>query len=70
MPFQGVKAPEEPAGYDPEDKFKDPVLYYRHRNAVVAREFIRVEEAKVSRANAVCSLSLSLSLTLFFLSPI
>jgi hypothetical protein len=40
--------PAEPPGYDPENKFKDPVLYYKHREALVAEEHVKIEEAKVS----------------------
>ena len=39
--------PAEPAGYDPENKFADPVLYFKHREAKVAEEYVKVAEAKV-----------------------
>ena len=47
MGFPGVNPPDHPAGYDPDNKFKDPVLYFQHREAVVADEFVKVAEAKV-----------------------
>lgn len=49
MPFEGVNPPSEPAGYDPQNKYADPVLYYKHREAQVAQEYIKVAEAKVRR---------------------
>ncbi len=39
----------EPAGYDPDNKYADPVLYFKHREAKVAEEFVKVAEAKVRR---------------------
>lgn len=61
MPFTGVNPPKEPANYDPANKYKDPVAYYKHREAVVAEEFVKIAEAKVGIAHA-----LSLSQRHFF----
>ena len=47
MVWEGVNPPGEPAGYDPDNKFKDPVLYLKHREARVAEEYIKIAEAKV-----------------------
>jgi hypothetical protein len=55
MVWEGVKPPTEPAGYDPNNKYADPVLYYKHREAKVAAEYVKVAEAKV-RHIAVCRL--------------
>ena len=39
MPFSGVKPiTEDPVGYDPTDKYRDPVKYYQHKEALVATE--------------------------------
>lgn len=38
---------EDPPGYDPADKYKDPVLYFKHREAAVAQKYLEVSEAKV-----------------------
>jgi len=48
MPFSGVNPPKEPASYDPQNRYKDPVAYFKHREAIVAEEFVKVAEAKVS----------------------
>ena len=48
MVWEGTNPPEEPAGYDPKNKYADPVLYFKHREALVAEEFVKVAEAKVS----------------------
>ena len=48
MPFNGVNPPKEPANYDPQNKYKDPVAYFKHREALVAEEYVKVAEAKVS----------------------
>ena len=48
MPFTGVKPiTEDPLGYDPKNKFKDPVKYYQHREALVAEEHVKMAEAKL-----------------------
>ena len=48
MPFTGVKPlTEDPPGYDPEKKYEDPVLYYKHKEAMVAEEYVKIAEAKV-----------------------
>lgn len=47
MPWEGPSIPKDPPNYSPEDKFADPVLYFQHREAVTAEEFVRVAEAKV-----------------------
>jgi hypothetical protein len=47
MGFTGVAPPRAPAGGLPQDKFKDPVAYFQHREAAVAEEFVHVAEAKV-----------------------
>jgi len=47
MPFVAVNPPEEPKNYDPDNKFKDPVVYFKHREAAVAEEYVKVAEAKV-----------------------
>lgn len=47
MPFEGVNPPKEPANYDPENKFKDPVAYFKHREAAVAEKYVHMAEAKV-----------------------
>lgn len=47
MPWSGVQPPQEPANYDPNDKFKDPVAYFKHREAAVAEKFVQTAEAKV-----------------------
>ncbi|KAI3436098.1 hypothetical protein D9Q98_002156 [Chlorella vulgaris] len=49
MVWEGVKPPTEPAGYDPNNKYADPVLYYKHREAKVAAEYVKVAEAKLIR---------------------
>jgi hypothetical protein len=48
MPFVAVNPPEEPKNYDPDNKFKDPVVYFKHREAAVAEEYVKVAEAKVN----------------------
>lgn len=48
MPWTGVNPPKEPANYDPKNKYKDPVAYFKHREAIVAEEYVRIAEAKVS----------------------
>lgn len=48
MPWEGVKvSTEEPAGFDPAKPFADPVTYFKHREAKVAQEYVKVAEAKV-----------------------
>jgi hypothetical protein len=47
MGWEGVNPPGHPSGYDPDNKFADPVKYYQHKEAVVADEFVKVAEAKV-----------------------
>lgn len=47
MPFKGVNPPTEPANYDPENRYADPVKYYQHREAAVAEKFVKIAEAKV-----------------------
>lgn len=48
MPFSGVKPiTEDPAGYDPSDKYRDPVKYYQHIEALVATEQVKMAEAKL-----------------------
>lgn len=47
MPWTGVNPVQEPPEYDPENKYADPVLYYRHREAAVTEAYIKVSEAKV-----------------------
>lgn len=47
MTFVGVNPPEEPKNYDPDNKYKDPVVYFKHREAAVAEEYVKVAEAKV-----------------------
>jgi hypothetical protein len=47
-PKVGVNPPTEPEGYDPQNKYKDPVKYFQHREAVVAKEFVDIAEAKVT----------------------
>lgn len=48
MPFTGVSpVTKDPPGYDPENKYKDPVLYYKHKEALVAEEYVKIERAKV-----------------------
>jgi hypothetical protein len=48
MVWEGPNPPKEPEGYDPNNKFADPVLYFKHREAKVAEEYVKVAEAKVS----------------------
>ena len=48
MVWEGPNPPTEPAGYDPANKYADPVLYLKHREAKVAEEYVKVAEAKVS----------------------
>lgn len=48
MPWDGVRPNlEDPPGFDPADKFKDPVLYFKHREALVVNKYLEVSEAKV-----------------------
>jgi len=48
MPFSGVKPiTEDPVGYDPTDKYRDPVKYYQHKEALVATEQVKMAEAKL-----------------------
>lgn len=47
MPFQGVNPPTEPRNYDPENRYRDPVAYFQHREAAVAEKFVHIAEAKV-----------------------
>ena len=47
MVWEGPNPPTEPAGYDPDNKYADPVLYLKHREAKVAEEYVKVAEAKV-----------------------
>eukprot|EP00890_Picochlorum_soloecismus_P001151 jgi/Picsp_1/2036/NSC_05501-R1_nadh dehydrogenase len=48
MPFTGVSpVTKDPPGYDAEDKYKDPVLYYKHKEALVAEEYVKIEQAKM-----------------------
>lgn len=47
MGWEGVVPPREPANYDPANKYADPVTYYKHREALVAQEFLKVADAKV-----------------------
>ncbi|KAL4458777.1 hypothetical protein ABPG75_013642 [Micractinium tetrahymenae] len=50
MPWEGVKvSTEEPAGYDPANRYADPVAYLKHREAKVAQEYVKVAEAKLIR---------------------
>ncbi|PSC76562.1 NADH dehydrogenase [ubiquinone] 1 beta subcomplex subunit 10-B-like [Micractinium conductrix] len=49
MPWEGVQPPAEPAGYDPANKYADPVVYFKHREAKVAAEYVKVAEAKLIR---------------------
>ncbi|KAL6774196.1 hypothetical protein ACKKBG_A24135 [Auxenochlorella protothecoides x Auxenochlorella symbiontica] len=49
MPWTGVNPVQDPPEYDPENKYADPVLYYRHREAAVTEAYIKVSEAKVLR---------------------
>ena len=64
MPFTGVSpVTKDPPGYDPEDKYKDPVLYYKHKEALVAEEYVKIEQAKVILIN-LFSLSLFVFVTM------
>jgi hypothetical protein len=55
MPFTGVSPlTKDPPGYDPEDKYKDPVLYYKHKEALVAEEYVKIEQAKVQFCFLLC----------------
>jgi hypothetical protein len=48
MPFTGVSPlTKDPPGYDPEHKYQDPVLYYKHKEAAVAEEYVKIAEAKL-----------------------
>jgi NADH dehydrogenase (ubiquinone) 1 beta subcomplex subunit 10 len=49
MPYTGVEPLTDPSppGYNPDDKYKDPVLYYKHKEAVVAEEYVKMAEAKM-----------------------
>lgn len=47
MGWEGVQPPAEPAGYNPNNKYADPATYFKHREARVAEEYIKVAEAKV-----------------------
>lgn len=47
MGWEGVAPPSEPAGYDPANKYADPVAYFKHREALVAEEYLKVADAKV-----------------------
>ncbi|KDD76559.1 hypothetical protein H632_c182p2 [Helicosporidium sp. ATCC 50920] len=50
MPWDGVRPNlEDPPGFDPADKFKDPVLYFKHREALVVNKYLEVSEAKYIR---------------------
>lgn len=49
MPWEGVSIPKDPANYDPDNKYADPVAYFQHREAKTAEEFVKVAEAKVCR---------------------
>ncbi|KAG7669708.1 hypothetical protein Ndes2526B_g06062 [Nannochloris sp. 'desiccata'] len=53
MPFVAVNPPEEPKNYDPDNKYKDPVVYFKHREAAVAEEYVKVAEAKLLRTKLV-----------------
>ena len=55
MVYEGVKPPTEPPNYDPENKFKDPVAYFRHREAAVAEKMVKIGEAKVSPCQTASS---------------
>jgi hypothetical protein len=48
MPWDGVNPAKEPETYDAKDKFQDPVAYFKHKEAMVAEEYVRVAEARVS----------------------
>lgn len=50
MVWEGPNPPKEPEGYDPDNKYADPVLYFKHRDAKVAEEYVKVAEAKVRRS--------------------
>ena len=49
MPFTGVTplTDPNPPGYDPKNKYKDPVKYYQHKEALVAEEHVKMAEAKM-----------------------
>lgn len=48
MPFTGVHPiTKDPPGYDPDHKYKDPVLYYKHKEAAVSEEYVKIAEAKL-----------------------
>jgi hypothetical protein len=48
MPFTGVKPiTEDPARYDASNKYRDPVKYYQHKEALVAAEHVKMAEAKL-----------------------
>lgn len=64
MPFKGPNPPPEPTDYDPSNKFKDPVVYYQHKEAAVAEEFIKVAEARVSTTVFLVSSSTSVLLSI------
>lgn len=48
MPWDGVNPSREPETYDAKNKSKDPVAYFKHKEALVAEEYVRVAEARVS----------------------
>jgi hypothetical protein len=48
MPWDGVNPAKETETYDAKDKFQDPVAYFKHKEAMVAEEYVRVAEARVS----------------------
>lgn len=48
MPWDGVNPAKEPETHDAKDKFQDPVAYFKHKEAMVAEEYVRVAEARVS----------------------
>ena len=47
MPFKGPNPPAEPTDFDPNDRYKDPVVYFQHREALLAEHTLKEAEIRV-----------------------
>jgi len=50
MPFKGPNPPAEPTDFDPNDRYKDPVVYFQHREALLAEHTLKEAEIRVRLA--------------------
>lgn len=59
MPFKGPNPPAEPTDFDPNDRYKDPVVYFQHREALLAEHTLKEAEIRV-RLNLVMASFISI----------